>query len=316
MAEPDLLTAATLPPLLLAVLERGCDAVVLAAVSHPRQEAVGLRVLVAEGQRTGSFLDPFADDAALEAATAALADTGAEPGLRSLPLGGGGEMVAFLEPHHPPPEMVIVGAGHLAQPLCTLGSLLGLRVRILDDRPEFATRERFPEAAEVRRVDFSDAFVDIPIHPWSHVVLVTRGHRYDFECLRQLLRRAPQPGYLGMIGSRRRVKATFQALLEEGIPRQALGRVHAPIGLDIHGETPPEIAVAVAAEIIHYWRGGSGRPLHEAQRVLDRLLPPGGEKYDGPEPVTPHRLPKEGTPGACACGDSAAPDPAREGRRP
>ncbi len=282
MAEPDLLSAATLAPLLMEVLERGLNAAVLTAVAHPREEVLGLRILVAEGRQTGSFLDPAADAAALELATTALAQGQAEPALQPLPLAGGGEMRAFLELHHPQPEMVIVGAGHVAQPLCALGSLLGLTVRVLDDRPEFATLERFPEASELRRVDFSDAFAGICLHPWSHVVLVTRGHRFDFECLRQVLMRTPLPGYLGMIGSRRRVKATFQALLEEGIPRESLRRVHAPIGLDIRGETPAEIAVAVAAEIVRHWRGGSGRPLSEIEEVLDRLLPEADGKAHGP----------------------------------
>jgi xanthine dehydrogenase accessory factor len=143
----------------------------------------------------------------------------------------------------------------------------------LDDRPQFATRERFPEADEVRSVDLGDPFADIPLHRWSHVVLVTRGHRYDYECLRKVLERSPLPGYIGMIGSRRRVRATFDALLEEGFQRELLARVHAPIGLDLGGDTPAEIAVSVAAEIVHHWNGGSGQPLSEKERILERFHP-------------------------------------------
>jgi xanthine dehydrogenase accessory factor len=233
-------------------------------------------MLVTSSQRMGSFLDPLADTAAEKLARECLATPAVEPGTHRLPMEDGSEIQVFLELHHPQAEMVIVGAGHVAQPLCTLGALLGLRVRVLDDRPQFATPERFPEAEEVRRVDFSDAFAGLTLHPWSHVILVTRGHRFDFECLRQVLRSGARPGYIGMIGSRRRVKATFQALLEEGLARAALSRVHAPIGLDIRGETPSEIAVAVAAEIVHHWRGGTGKPLRDAEAILDRLLPDGG----------------------------------------
>jgi xanthine dehydrogenase accessory factor len=186
-------------------------------------------------------------------------------------------MEAYLELHHPRPELVVVGAGHVARPLCTLGSLLGLRVSVLDDRPDFATRERFPEADEVADVDFADPFRDRPFHPWTHLVLVTRGHRYDYECLRKVLTGGDEPGFIGMIGSRRRVRATFQALLEEGVPRERLGRVHSPIGLDLGAETPEEIAVSVAAELVHHWRGGSGRPLREVASVLERFLPGPGE---------------------------------------
>jgi len=98
-----------------------------------------------------------------------------------------------------------------------------------------------------------------------------------------------------MIGSRRRVRATFDALLREGIPRERLKEVHAPIGLDIGGETPAEIAVSVAAELVHHWRGGTGRPLSELEHVLDRFHPSPAEKAPvtgppedpDPEPVPP-----------------------------
>ncbi|MDT8341562.1 MAG: XdhC family protein [Longimicrobiales bacterium] len=189
-----------------------------------------------------------------------------------------GETV-FLEIHRPEPELVIVGAGHIARPLATLGDLLGFRVTVADDRPDFASRERFPAAARVLRVDFSDPFRDIPLGPQSHLVLVTRGHRYDYECLRRVLLSATPPGYLGMIGSRRRVRATFQALAAEGVPRERLASVRAPVGLDVGAETPAEIAVAVAAEILLERRGGTGAPLHRVERVLERLVrdPPADE---------------------------------------
>jgi xanthine dehydrogenase accessory factor len=113
--------------------------------------------------------------------------------------------------------------------------------------------------------------------------LVTRGHRYDYECLKKVLEEDPLPSYVGMIGSRRRVKATFTHLLREGIPRAKLEQVKAPIGLDIGGETPAEIALSVAAEIVLHWRGGTGAPLKDAENVLDRFLPPQGTNSEEPE---------------------------------
>lgn len=180
----------------------------------------------------------------------------------------------YAELHVPRPDLVIVGAGHIAQPLCTVGALLGFRVRILDDRPEFATDERFPEADEILRVDFQDPFADLSIRPLTHLVLVTRGHRYDFECLRRILLQPVRPRYVGMIGSRRRVRATWAALLDEGIPRARLAEIRAPVGLDLGAETPAEIAVSVAAELVLAWRGGSGRPLRDVERVLERFFEP------------------------------------------
>jgi xanthine dehydrogenase accessory factor len=278
MSNPSPLSLAQTAIHLLSAMEAGEKAAVLAIISHPDPTRVGGRVLLRGEERLGSFQDPTADASALELAKEGLSgNPKVLQGLHTLPLTEGGEATVYLELHHPLAEMVIVGAGHLAQPLCTLGALLGLRVRVLDDRPEFATRERFPEAHEVKKVDFSDPFATGKLHPWSHVLLVTRGHRYDFECLRKVLQHEPLPGYIGMIGSRRRVRATFDALLQEGFSRDLLSHVRAPIGLDIGGETPAEIAVSVAAEIVLEWRGGSGHPLKDAEKVLDRLSPGPGQ---------------------------------------
>ncbi|MFC1575881.1 XdhC family protein [Gemmatimonadota bacterium] len=274
MANSKALSIPELSSLLLSTLEEGRDGAVLVAIAHPDPRRIGSRVLVRDNELCGTFLDPEADAGALKLGLRGLqGDPQVEPGLYPLPLRDGEEMTVFLELHHPSDEMVLVGAGHVGQPLCTLGALLGLRVRVLDDRSEFATMERFPEAAEVRKVDFRDPFRDIPLHPWSHVVLVTRGHRYDYECLRQVLICDPLPAYIGMIGSRRRVRATFDALLAEGFSHEILARVHAPIGLDLGAETPAEIAVSVAAEMVHLWRGGSGRPLRETESILARFHP-------------------------------------------
>ncbi|HEU4558082.1 MAG TPA: XdhC family protein, partial [Longimicrobium sp.] len=189
-----------------------------------------------------------------------------------------GVCVIYVEPHRPPPELVIVGAGHIARPLCTVGALLGFRVTVLDDRPEFATRERFPEAAEVRRADFSDPFRGVPIGPQTYLVLVTRGHKYDYEALVDVLRRPVHPAYVGMVGSRRRTRAALEQVVREGIDPARIAAVRAPIGLDIRAETPGEIAVSIAAELVQVRRGGSGRPLRETERVFERWVQPRAEE--------------------------------------
>jgi xanthine dehydrogenase accessory factor len=145
-------------------------------------------------------------------------------------------------------------------------------VTVLDDRPEWARQDRFPDSATVLQVDFGDPFRDVAIHPRSHVVLVTRGHRYDYECLVRLLRLDPPPAYIGMIGSRRRVRATFAQLGAEGFGPEAAARVWAPIGLDIGAQTPTEIAIAVAAEVVLARRGGTGNPLRGLERVATRFM--------------------------------------------
>ena len=178
----------------------------------------------------------------------------------------------YIEIRRPVQELVVVGAGHIAQPLAHLGGLLGFQVTVIDDRPEFATQERFPSAEKVIRADFSDPFHETPLHPRSHVLLVTRGHKYDYACLIRALQMDPPPAYIGMIGSRRRVRATYVQLLEEGIPYELLDRIHAPVGLDVGAETPEEIAVAVAAELIMVRRGGTGASLKGVERIMERFF--------------------------------------------
>ena len=150
--------------------------------------------------------------------------------------------------------------------------MLGFRVTVLDDRPEFATRERFPEAAEVRPARFDDPFRDVRITGRTYLVLVTRGHKYDFEALRDVLHRPELPAYVGMIGSRRRTRAALEQLARDGIPQDRLRAVHAPIGLDMGAETPEEIAVSVGAELVMARRGGTGRPLRDVERVAERWV--------------------------------------------
>ena len=153
-----------------------------------------------------------------------------------------------------------------------LGALLGFKVTVLDDRPDFATRERFPDAERLVAADFSNPFADITIHSRSHLLLVTRGHKYDYECLIRALKMDPPPAYIGMIGSRRRVRATYVQLLDEGIGHDLIDRIHAPVGLNIGAETPEEIAVAVAAELVMLRRGGTGLALKDVERIAERFF--------------------------------------------
>ena len=191
----------------------------------------------------------------------------------------------YLELHGPPARMVIVGAGHIAIPLARMGAMLGMRAEVLDDRPEFASAERFPDAHAVRVIDFRDPFADTPLGPSDHVILVTRGHSFDYECLVRLLRMSAPPAYIGMIGSRRRVRATHEQLVREGFTTEDLGRVRAPVGLDLGGQTPAEIAVSVVAEIILFHTGGTGSPLVEKERVVERFFG-GAEAPTGPATAT------------------------------
>jgi xanthine dehydrogenase accessory factor len=141
------------------------------------------------------------------------------------------------------------GAGHVAVPTAHLAALTGFRVVVVDDRPEFANAERFPEAYNTIVVDdFKRALEELEIDNDSFIVIITRGHQYDQTVLEQSLKTSA--GYIGMISSRRKRDATYKALMAKGITKEQLEQVHSPIGINIGGETPEEIAMSIVAELI------------------------------------------------------------------
>lgn len=146
----------------------------------------------------------------------------------------------------PQPRLFICGGGHISCELVRMASLLDFQITVMDDREEFASAERFPQADEV----ICDSFENLARHltPDSCCVVVTRGHRNDLVCVREILKHPF--GYLGMIGSRAKVQTTFETLAKEGISQEKIDAVHAPIGLDIGAQTPAEIAVSILAQII------------------------------------------------------------------
>jgi xanthine dehydrogenase accessory factor len=141
------------------------------------------------------------------------------------------------------------GAGHVAVPTARLAALVGFRVVVFDDRTEYANKERFPEAVKtIILKDYNRAIDGLEIDKDSFIVIVTRGHKYDREVLEQAIKTSA--GYVGMISSKRKRSAIYETLLAGGITQERLDFVHSPIGIDIGGETPEEIAVSVVAELI------------------------------------------------------------------
>ena len=166
----------------------------------------------------------------------------------------------FLEPVFPPSQLVIAGAGHIGKALAHLGHLLNFEVTVIDDRVEYANSGNLPDADWIIVDDIGTALKNMSITSDSYIVIVTRGHRHDSDALRNCISR-PAP-YIGMIGSKRRIKACFIRFRDEdGISEELLNKVHAPIGLDIGSETPEEIALSIIAEMIKVRRGGSGQSL-------------------------------------------------------
>ncbi|RJR34864.1 MAG: XdhC/CoxI family protein [Deltaproteobacteria bacterium] len=164
----------------------------------------------------------------------------------------------LVETLAPAGTVYIFGAGHIARQLAPLTKRVGFCTVVLDDRLEFASRERFSDADEVIALDsFQAALERLEINADSYLVLITRGHAHDQTVLRQAL--MTEAGYIGMIGSRRKREAIYAALAQEGFSRMDFDRVFSPIGFAIGAETPEEIAVSIAAELIRIRAEKRGR---------------------------------------------------------
>ncbi len=174
----------------------------------------------------------------------------------------GGRLQIFFEVMPAPPKLIVVGAGHIAVPLAKIAKVVDFHVTVIDDRLLYANRERFPDADEVLVGDMAQMLKEMTITPSCYIVLITRGHKYDEPCLREIIH--SQAKYIGMIGSRRRIKACFQRFRdEEKIAEEMIERVYAPIGLDIATETPAEIALSILGEVIKVRRGGKAASLSD-----------------------------------------------------
>jgi xanthine dehydrogenase accessory factor len=243
---------------------------------------VGERTVV-DISRRAAPLDGFAGLGAAAAqqlgertadAVAALFEVGADGAVRpATRVEPSGAPRVFLDPITGAQRLIIVGAGHIAQPLAQLGSMLGFHVTVIDDRAAFANRERFPNADKIIVRSFTAAIEALELDRHCYLLSVTRGHAFDEEVVRTALRKR-NGAFIGMIGSRRRVRATLERIAEDGVPASELNEVHAPLGVDLGAETPAEIAVSIIAEIIRERRTGARDPFNLGVK-LGQLRRPG-----------------------------------------
>ena len=255
----------------------GEQAVVLAtiiAAGGAWRPCIGQQMLVHENSETlGALTLPDAPAGLtlqlIESAQKAIS-TG-KPHIENLPGLANAWAEIFIEPFVPNPVLLIAGAGHIAAPLASLAHLMNFSVSVTDDRASFASRERFPTARQLLVGDIESMLKNYPITPRTHIVLVTRAHAHDVQGLRAII--DSPAAYIGMIGSQRRVWAVFKLLHEEGVPAEKLARVRAPIGLDLGGGTPEEIALCIMAEIIMLRHSGTGIAMSEPlrDRYMQRL---------------------------------------------
>ena len=179
----------------------------------------------------------------------------------------GGTLEIFIEPVLPPGTVYLFGAGHVSVNVYKMARLAGFDVVVVDDREQYANRERFPEAAAIHADDYERALALLEPNETSYLVIVTRGHRDDMRVLRWAV--DTRARYIGMIGSKRKVISTYRELEAQGVAREKFARVHAPVGLDIGAITPEEIAVAIVAELIAERRNSPAALPH--MRYVDKL---------------------------------------------
>jgi xanthine dehydrogenase accessory factor len=185
----------------------------------------------------------------------------------------GGSLQVFVEPIIPLPVLYIFGAGHVGANIYKVALVAGFDVIVVDDRETFSNRERFPDASQVCSGDMDRMLSEIAPPADSYIAIVTRGHRHDMKVLRWAV--DTRAGYIGMIGSVRKVLTVFKELENEGISRESLERVYAPIGLRLGAVTPEEIAISVVAELIAIRRHSKAAVPHLRGRVQNVALRPG-----------------------------------------
>jgi len=165
----------------------------------------------------------------------------------------GGELEVYIEPILPENRLFIFGAGHITRSLAPMLQRSGFLVSLIDDSPDLLQKDKFPEIEDLRLTDMVKAARELPSDPNAYIVLLSRGFSRDEAILHQLIQKDFK--YIGMIGSGKKIKAMEESLRKQGIPKEAFSKLRAPIGLDIGGETPEEIAISIAAEIIAVKKG-------------------------------------------------------------
>ncbi len=239
--------------------------------------APGTRVLVrGDGGATGTLGGATLDARARHDAVQALSAGAARMATYHLdPEGGesvgscGATLEVFIEPLQPEPRLLMAGSGYVAQALARLTAPLGWRVALFDDRTEFVRAANVPEGVTTSVGELSELLAAQHPDAATAIVVVTRGHRSDKDALRAALE--TNAGYVGMIGSPSKVRNVFRTLLREGMAQEQIERVYAPIGLDLRAQTPDEIALSIAAELLMWRRGGAGGSLRAQQGIAAKL---------------------------------------------
>lgn len=185
----------------------------------------------------------------------------------SLKMVCGGTVDVFIKVFKNEKQLVIFGGGHIGLVLCDFAKALGYQVGLYDMREDYSSKARFPSADALYTGDLDQALEKMKISPLTSVVIITHGHTYDLDVLKRAV--ATDAGYIGIIGSSTKIRHCFTTLLDQGVSRAQLSRVHGPIGLDIGGETPAEIALGILAEMQALQYGKTGPFMKDIKKALD-----------------------------------------------
>jgi len=260
-----------------AALSRGERVVVATVIKAPETAArsVGRRILLyADGRITGSLGMAALEQRVLQDCAQVMKD-GRPRNCTYYQESDGSEHVGlpgtaygvFIEAVRPEQRLIIAGGGYVAQALARLMAPLDFRLIVVDDRRDLVNPQTFPERVELLFGDISEIIRSLEPDRATWIVIVTRGHHSDKDALRAAL--TTQAGYIGMISSPGKSRRILQDLLHEGIARERLETVHAPIGLDLGAETPDEIALSIAAEMLMVRHHATGRPLKDKYHLLE-----------------------------------------------
>ena len=244
---------------------------VATVVRSDQPQRMGARLLLRlDGTTQGTLADPDLEHLAMEAIRKV-----AEVGNNEHILTADGTEL-FVEGYTSPATVVLMGGGHVGKATSLVAKSLGFRIYIVDDRPEFANKERFPEAQDTIVAEFNKGLDQIPINVNTYIVVATRGHKQDDLALEAAIHTPAR--YVGLMGSRRKTLLIYKHLLKKGYSPETLRKVKAPIGLDIGALTPEEIAVSIMSELVMVRRGGSGGPMQMDEKFFNRAMQQAGVK--------------------------------------
>ena len=237
---------------------------------------IGTKMLVrTDGSTLGTFSGPKVDGQVAQQGAQAMREN--QPRLIHVHLDSdqavgscGATLELFIEVLYPEPRLILAGAGHVAQSLARFAEHLDFRIVVVDDRRDLADPVSFGDKVQLTFGDIPQTIHELEPDEASWIVIVTRGHHLDKDALRAALETSAR--YIGMIGSPGKIKNIFRDLLKEGVPSERLAQVHTPIGLDLGAETPDEIALSIAAEMVMLRKNATGQPLSTMHHFVDEAV--------------------------------------------